>query len=315
MADYNLGLDTKVENKTIDTDISLPSQKPQNIKNEDKLKSESMSSEELNDPNKISVTIADASTPLIILFGSPSCGKTMTLVRLTRYLRSINGYTIEPITSFRPTHDKNYEEMCSGFNSMINSDDAAASTSRINFMLVKILYQGKSVCQILEGPGEYYFDPESPKSDFPRYVHAIINSNNRKIWAIMVEPDKTNKRMGVQARRDYVDKITKLKTRISPRDKILFIFNKIDETPFILFPGKVKFGEVLKETGDLYPNIFTPFKNMNPISRLWKPFNFDLVPFQTGNYTMATDGTLMYQEGHDAYPRNLWNTINKLIRG
>ena len=41
-----------------------------------------LSVEELRDPNKISVTIADKDAPIVVLFGPPACGKTMTLVRL-----------------------------------------------------------------------------------------------------------------------------------------------------------------------------------------------------------------------------------------
>ena len=86
-----------------------------------------LSLEELNDANKIKVTIADYKTPLVILFGAPACGKTMTLIRLTRYLQS-KGYTVQPETSFRPAYDKNYKEMCENFDTMINSEDAAQST-------------------------------------------------------------------------------------------------------------------------------------------------------------------------------------------
>lgn len=273
-----------------------------------------MSSEELNDANKIKVTIADYKTPLVILFGPPSCGKTMTLVRLTRYLQS-NGYTVRPITSFRPTFDKNYSELCGNFNAMISSDDAAQSTSKINFMLVQVMYQGKPLCQILEGPGEYYFDPKKPNENFPKYVNAIISSNNRKIWAIMVEPDHTNKKMDGIARRNYVAKIQKLKTRINPHDKVMFIFNKIDETPFVIGPGRIRYGLALQHTDFLYPNIFVPFKNMNPITRWWAEYNFDFVAFQTGDFSEAADGTMTFEEGHDVYPRKLWELIRKRIKG
>jgi len=271
-----------------------------------------MTMEELNDPNKITVTIANTKTPLVILFGPPSCGKTMTLVRLTRYLQS-KGYAVQPVSSFRPTYDKNYSAMCDGFDNMINSEDAAESTSRINFMLVQVLYQGKPLCQILEGPGEYYFKPEEPNAKFPKYVNAIIHSPNRKIWAIMVEPDNTNPRMDVIARRNYANKVKRLKTSISPRDKVIFVFNKIDETPFVVSPGNVKYGLALQHTDYLYPNIFVPFKNENPITKWFQPNNFGFVAFQTGDFSEAADGTLTFQEGHEVYPRNLWKMIRKRI--
>lgn len=273
-----------------------------------------MSVEELNDANKIKVTIADYKTPLVIFFGPPACGKTMTLIRLTRYLQG-KGYTIEPVTSFRPTYDKNYSDMCKNFDAMIGSEDAAKSTSKINFMLVQVLRDGKPLCQILEGPGEYYFKPEDPNANFPKYVHAIINSQNRKIWAIMVEPDKTNKRMDVVARRNYVNKLNKLKTRINPHDKVMFVFNKIDETPFVISAANIRYNQALQHTEFLYPNIFVPFKNMNPITKWWKPYNFDFVAFQTGDFTEAADGTLTFEQGPNAYPRVLWNFILKRIRG
>ena len=51
----------------------------------DEKKIKGLSKEEYEDPNQIRVTIADAKAPLIILFGPPACGKTMTLVRLARW--------------------------------------------------------------------------------------------------------------------------------------------------------------------------------------------------------------------------------------
>lgn len=273
-----------------------------------------MTIEELNDANKISVNIADTETPLVILFGPPACGKTMTLIRLARYLRS-QGYTIRPVTSFRPSYDEHYKEMCESFDEMMSLEEAADSTSRINFMLVKVSKNGKSICQILEGPGEYYFHPESPSAPFPKYVNSIINSNNRKIWAIMLEPDHTNSRMGLSARSNYAAKIQRLKSKLNPQDKVIFLFNKIDETDFVIAPGLVKTELAMKEAADMYSGIFVAFSNANPITKFFKPYNFDFVAFHTGDYTKAADGTLMFTPGNDKYPEKLWEVFLKRIHG
>lgn len=269
-----------------------------------------LSADELNDPNSIKVTISDPNTPIVILYGPPSCGKTMTLIRMTRFLKQ-EGYTVVPDKTFRPTHDNNYTQLCENFDQMINSDSAAASTSNISFMLVKVLRNGTPICQILEAPGEYYFKPDDPKRNYPAYVHAIINGPNRKLWAIMVEPDWSDS----VPRANYVTRIHDLKARMSPHDKVLFIYNKIDLTPYVISAGQVNVNQAIQNVQNLYQGIFAPFMNQNPITKLFKPYNCGFVPFQTGNYSQTMSGGFTYTEGPAAYAKKLWDELFKLIRG
>lgn len=271
-----------------------------------------LSGEEQNDPNKISVNIADRDTPIVVLFGPPACGKTMTLIRLTRYLKR-NGFTVSPVRDFRPAADKNYQDICNNFDEMIANEDAASSTNQISFMLVQVLYHGRTLCQILEAPGEHYYNGNLNES-FPKYVNAIISSNNRKIWAIMVEPYKTSM-MDKKSCEGYVDRIARLKRSMSPRDRVTFVFNKIDETPYQLGMGKVNFKEARKDISNRYPGIFNLFKNENPITKLWREYYCDFTAFMTGTFQTANDGTLTYQEGPDNYPALLWKLIRKNVRG
>jgi GTPase SAR1 family protein len=264
---------------------------------------------EMNDPNSISITISDTDAPLIVLFGPPACGKTMTLVRLTRYLQN-EGYTIAPIRTFRPASDSNYVDICTNFDTMINNVNAAESNARISFMLVEVIKNGRRLCQILEAPGELYFDPKEPNTPFPNYVNTIISSNSRKIWTIMVEPDWLNQ----TDRKNYVSKITLLKKKMRPKDRVVFVFNKIDLTNFVHNVGNINNSEAIKEIQNLYPNIFIPFLNQNPITKLWKKYNCNFVPFQTGSYTKAING-ITYQEGPREYCVSLWNTLMKKIYG
>lgn len=270
-----------------------------------------LSSEELKDPNKISVEIADKSVPIVLLFGPPACGKTMTLVRLTRYLAN-QGYSVSPVRSFRPSYDANYDDICNSFNEMMNQDDAAKSTTRISFMLAEVAKNGRTICQLLEAPGEHYFDPKNPNQEYPRYIRTIINVNCRKIWGIFVEPNY----LDPADRNGYVSKIRQLRTNMGRQDRAILIYNKIDKTKFLINrDGQVHLNEAMKDVRNMYNGILEPFKNDTPISRWFTPYRIDFVPFQTGNYNVALDGSVSYTEGPDAFPRILWNLILKRVRG
>lgn len=268
-----------------------------------------LSAAELNDPNSIHVTVSDPDAPLVILFGPPACGKTMTLVRMARFLQS-EGYTVSPIRHFRPTSDTNYSNICDHFDETMNSNNAAASTDRISFMLVQVIKNGRRICQILEAPGEYYFDPKKPNASFPNYVHTIIASPNRKVWTIMVEPDWKDH----TDRLNYVTKINHLKQNMRAKDSAIFVFNKIDKTNFVRNVGNINTHEAIRNIMYLYPNIFVPFLNQNPITKLWRYYNCDFVPFQTGYYNEAING-LSYQEGPKEYCVKLWKCIMNKIKG
>lgn len=274
-----------------------------------------LNQDEIKDPNSIVVTIADQAVPIIVLFGPTECGKTMTLIRMTRFLQKY-GYRVSPIRSFRPSADVHYSQMCENYNEFVNSSNAAEGTQMISFMLVEVLDKnGRRICQILEAPGEYYYNPKKPNEEFPAYVNTIINSGNRKIWLFMVEPDWKDP----SDRSGYVSKLQRLKTMMRPQDKAIFLYNKVDKTNFVISPGHVNIPGIKNDVENMYPGIFTPFVNENPITKWFKPYYCDLLPFSNGSFSKASkpDGTvyLTYQQGVDEYPHMLWNKIMKRIRG
>lgn len=295
--------------KTITQPQVLPDTLNSNVETDIESGTKGLTAEELKDPNEIKVTISDHDAPIVILYGPPSCGKTMTLVCLTRFLKS-HGYTVQPERGFRPSADTHYKSICENFNEMVNSDDAATSTNNISFMLVKVYNtQGRCLCQILEAPGEYYFTKDNPKAEYPTYFHEIADSDTRKVWAIIVEPDWEDQ----EDRVNYVDRIHKLKSRICPRDKVVFVYNKIDCTNFVISPGIVNTSEAIKKVSQDYPGLFSKFENTHPITRFLRKYDCGFIPFQTGNYTPTVGGKLRFTKANDAYARNLWNEIKKQI--
>ncbi len=264
------------------------------------------------DPNDVVVAISNKNTPIVVLFGPPACGKTMTLVRLSRYLKNVvSGYDVKPVRSFRPDDDGIYRKLCDEFSAQLNASAAAGGNDRMNFMLVSVSRgAGDQICQLLEAPGELYFDPNKSEND-PNatvYLNKIINSPNKKIYVVMLEPNWRSE----EKRRAYVDRIKYLKKKMRPKDRVILLGNKVDKADeYIKSAGNVNDSGYQKFISDQYPGLFELFKEQRPIINFFKPYDCEFVPFQTGTYCKGSSDKRIFEEGDDAYPKNLWAKISK----
>lgn len=255
------------------------------------------------------VTVIDGKSPIVFLFGPPSSGKTMTLVRLYRYFINLDT-RIEAETSFVTGDGGDYERRCTDFPNDAMSDYAAERTEGMAFMLLNIWKDTKKVCQILESPGERLFHPDPEQDKFPvHYVSSIIKSKNKKIYVFYLQPNWGDSAI----RNRYVQRIAKVANDMeSGRDKVIFLYNKIDESPALGKFGKVNMDTLINEINNSYPGLLNLFKNSNPITKISKPYLCYLVPFQTGDYSADTQAT-RFTAGDDKYPQELWKTIQKCL--
>lgn len=266
------------------------------------------------DPNKITVKVSDSKAPIILLFGAPSSGKTMTLVRLSRYLRK-NGFTVSVDSKFVTTRDVwEYRENSAKFNDMLGTTMALPGTNRNDFLFIKVCdSHGKLICQILEGAGEDYFPlngENREKTPFPSYMTGIFNSNNKKVWIFLTEPDWD---VNQTDRDEYVKRIGFCKKQFfnTKRDKSIILYNKIDKTDFIYGPGQVHVKNAQTYCNNEYQGLFQIFRNTNPLP-FAKKYTCRFVPFCTGVYGETKNGH--YDMSHDRYPHNLWETIMDCIK-
>jgi len=270
---------------------------------------------EAQHPNQINVVISDPS-PVIILFGAGSSGKTMTLIRLTRWLKN-QGYKVEPDRNFRPSNSNHYKQMCDKFDEFVNSDSAVGSTEVLSFMLVKVMNKyGEPICQFLEAPGEHYFKKEAPNELFPRYINTICTIDNPKTWMFIVERNWED----LQDRRNYAEKIIKMQSQIEPKDRIIFTCHKADLHPALFSAGQPNSVQFFKDLQNQYPGIFSKYMNQNPITKLLRKYNFDFVIFSAGLFNEVKDnaGNVIdksYTQSNDKYPAELWKAILKTVKG
>ena len=268
---------------------------------------ETYTEEELRDVNAITVTIPDKDTPIVVFFGSPASGKTLALMRMIRFLES-HDHQVIPEEVFRPKTDRHYARMCSGLKNMVYSSYTPGGTDVISFMLVKVLNPiGQPVCQILEAPGEHYFDGSS-NLDFPTYINAIRTSPNRKVWVFFVEQGWG----GDQSERNlYAQKICSMQGLVSPNDKVVFLFNKADKHRSSQYnrngtPRKeLFFNQISRE----YPGIFTRYQNSGLTKILYGEYNFKAICFSSGIFNKTQNDRELWTPESDWYCSEFWKAI------
>lgn len=265
--------------------------------------------EEQQDLNKIRISVPDTHTPIVVFFGAPSSGKTLVLLRMIRFWEK-KGYKVVPEAVFRPSTDRHYARMCVEIRNKAYDKCAPDPNDDISFMLVKVVdCGGNPVCQVLEAPGEHYYNGTSDLT-FPTYITDIRLLPNRKVWVFFVEPD-----WGTDAsdRNRYAAKICQMQTLLSPNDKVVFLFNKADQGRLKALytsanlPNKRAFFNIIK---DQYPGIFDAFSTKGWLaSLLFGPYKFKAVCFSSGVFTPTSDSKKEWTPESDWYCQELWNTI------
>lgn len=310
MADEFIGLgETPVESTNKTNSESFDNQPTNGVNNVSDVQARTPTPTHL-----ITVNLIDNRSPIVLLFGAPSSGKTMTLIRLAKYLRPL-GYQLVVDANFC-ANAWEYQENMKNFNSMLNTNFAMKGTDRNDFLLVKILDRhANTVCQILEGAGEDYFPSNMiagiPRYQvpFPAYMTTLFASNNKKVWMFLTEPNWQ------QNRAEYVDRIRFCKQQhFGNRDKCIIVYNKIDTTPYST-GDTVNEDAASVQCNNEYPGIFGIFPNNSPLP--WAPkYDCEFVPFSTGTYGLPVPGhQAPYVPSREIHPAKLWNAIMKCIRG
>ena len=180
------------------------------------------------------ITISDKSSPIVLLFGPRSSGKSMTLVRLSRYLRD-EGFIIKTDKNFKS--DSKYKEKCDAFMANLDTKSALPGNAYKDFLLVKVIKGTRTICQFLEAPGEHYFDPKNiGAKDFPPYMTKIIrNLRNRKIWVFITEADWD---VNNNVKKSYIRRIANCKAQlVRDTDRFIILHNKVDQKEEVFIDG------------------------------------------------------------------------------
>ncbi|MBQ9092894.1 MAG: hypothetical protein IJY03_02720 [Prevotella sp.] len=269
-------------------------------------------------PSEIEVHVEDQTAPIILLFGATTSGKSMTLVRLAKYLRKKN-YRITVDMNFC-TNAWEYKENARRFNDMLGTTRALKGTDRNDFLFIKIEdSRGTTVCQILEGAGEDYFPSKSIEGfnrsniPFPPYMATVFGGDNKKIWAFLTEPDWA---VPHNDKLEYVERIRYCKQQhTGGRDKFIILYNKVDKRGFAIDKTSVHTKNAIKACSNEYSGLFEIFRNNSPLP--WsRDYLCEFVPFSTGIYGLHAPGELApYTPSNDVHPATLWATILKCIKG
>lgn len=246
--------------------------------------------------------------PLLIFFGPRNVGKTVTLLRFCHYIRKQQDCKIRPNPDF--WDNTRYAKSTERFEEMLMTQRYAPdATGEVDFLLLDVMRKGRRFCQILEAPGEHFFDTSNPqRHNYPSYLKQIFMADYKKIFFFFFSPSM----MDAKNRTFYANQIVNLlETHTGKQDKIAFLYNKVDKTDFFS-GGGLQVNEVKREFVSDEAN--TDLLSFLKRSRQFR-FN-TLIPFSAGSFEEHTNEIRQtWLPSDDRYPKNMWKQLLKLKEG
>ena len=261
--------------------------------------------EELLLHEQLIAKIPQPSIPIFMPFRYCCAGGTMLIRRLCVYLRDI-GYDVNVVRDF--LNLKDYQKAAEYYENSFDSLEAAPGNSIRDQYLIEVCKNKRSICYILDMQGELQaHHPNESRNPVPFFLQ-IVCGDNPIIWGILIEKEMGHHNCSVDY---YFKSIAKIKKYMKPFDKAIVIFNKIDETPFMLSPCSVNQKGAYNYARKNYPELFNLFKTANVLNSLVRPYNCNFVTFSTGYYTPTEIQGAYYAKSNNCFPMTLWEHIQK----
>lgn len=265
------------------------------------------------DYNSVKIQITKQ-TPMVVFWGAGASGKTMAIVRLTKYLNTI-GHSVKPIPNFRD--DTDYARLCDKFDELVMSPIAAKGNDDMDFMMLNVLDKNNNdVCQLLEAPGEAFFTPNNPNNVLPKYLNTILTNHLPKIYIFFLEIDWQDDLI----RKRYADKIVTFCNNIRSSDKIIILCNKANNQQQNFFKGTPQTEKFRHTLRHQYESVFNKLGgNKGGFFSMFKSesHKYDFIVFSSAlfNQDLIDKKIQHISDEADFYPRNLWNAILKGVKG
>lgn len=263
-------------------------------------------------------TIVDKKTPIVVFVGPPASGKSMIMVRLSRYL-SDNGYAVRPDETFLATPE--YREWCREFASKLHTNIALQGT--VEFLLVNVYKQGRLVAKLLEAPGEDFYTTDAKKikegknSRIEPYLSSIITNPNPKTYVVLLDLDsQISFRNEGSHRSSYAERYLRdfyPKVKLG-RDRVVLLYNKIDRTVYGSLNSCHDMAHAREDAEMYYKTLFETMKTKK-LGGFITVDNFVFKTFCTGDFQKAVDNFgreyQTYFPADDVFPHELWYEITR----
>ncbi|MEL7246852.1 MAG: hypothetical protein AAFO03_00480 [Bacteroidota bacterium] len=255
-------------------------------------------------PYELSIHLP-SNDPIVVLFGPPEVGKTVALLRLTAYLQK-HGFAF-PISNATP-NEGSFQIAKQNFQEVMNRLDSGKPprTREIDFLLLEARHRSKLNFHILEASGEHFFDRTEPqKQTYPRYMSQIFKAPTKKVYVIFFEENMFG---SSDLRKFYANRLSHLiNAHVDiKRDKIIVLYNKINNNLHRFQSGKTALDEIYKEV--FQHSDYIQFSN-SIMANGGKLKHVPLVPFYSGDFYEDA-----WSMSEDHYPQKLYDAINRSLR-